>query len=82
MIWKNIFGEDHADVARNYYNLAFLYNSLGDYNSAIELYERALSIWKKIFGEDHADVVTTTWHQCTTARGNTVRPKIFTKEHW
>ena len=50
------FGEDHADVATSYNNLASVYNSLGEYNQAKELHEKALTIRKKIFGEDHAHV--------------------------
>ena len=58
IIRKKIFGEDHADVATSYNNLALVYNSLGEYNQAKELHEKALTIRKKIFGEDHADVAT------------------------
>ena len=58
MIYKKIFGEDHAHVATSYNNLASVYNSLGEYNQAKELHEKALTIRKKIFGEDHADVAT------------------------
>ena len=57
MIRKKIFGEDHADVATSYNNLASLYNRLGEYNQAKELHEKALVIRKKIFGEDHVDIV-------------------------
>ena len=56
MIRKKIFGEDHADVATGYSNLASVYNRLGEYNQAKELTEKALTIYKKIFGEDHAVV--------------------------
>ena len=35
-----------------------MYNSLGEYNQAKEIYEKALMIMKKIFGENHADVAT------------------------
>ena len=58
MIWKRIFGEDHADVASSYNNLALVYYSLGEYNQAKELHEKALTIRKKIFGEDHADLAS------------------------
>ena len=30
MIYKKIFGEDHADVATSYNNLALVYNCLGE----------------------------------------------------
>ena len=56
MIRKKIFGEDHADVASSYNNLASVYFSLGECNQAKELHEKALTIHKKIFGEDHANV--------------------------
>ena len=56
VIRKKIFGEDHADVATSYNNLASVYNSQGEYNQAKELHEKALMIQKKIFGEDHAHV--------------------------
>ena len=53
---ENIFGEDHADVARSYNNLASEYYRLGEYNQAKELHEKALTIRKRIFGENDADV--------------------------
>ena len=56
MIRKNIFGEDHNDVASSYNNLASVYLTLGKYNHAKELHEKALVIWGKINGEDHVDV--------------------------
>ena len=56
MIRKNIFGEDHTDVASSYNNLASVYCTLGKYNQAKELHEKALVIWGKINGEDHVDV--------------------------
>ena len=30
MIYKKIFGEDHADMATSYNNLALVYNCLGE----------------------------------------------------
>ena len=56
MIAKKIFGEDHADVATSYSNLALAHYSLGEYIQAKDLHEKALTIRKKVFGEDHADV--------------------------
>ena len=55
-IYKKIFGEEHADVATSYDNLASVYDSMGEYSQAKELHEKALAIRKKIFGEEHADV--------------------------
>ena len=47
-IFKKIFGEDHADVATSYYNLASVYKRLGECNQAKVLYEKALTIRKQI----------------------------------
>ena len=46
MISKNIFGENHANVATMYDSLASVYS----------VPEKALMIHKKIFDEDHAGV--------------------------
>ena len=43
-IFKEIFGEDHGDVATSYDNLALVYNRPGEYNQAKELHEKALLI--------------------------------------
>ena len=56
MISKQIFDEDHADVASIYNNLALVYYNLKEYNQAKHLQEKALMIRKKSFGEDHSDV--------------------------
>ena len=49
IICKTIFGEDHANVATSYNNLALVYTHLGEYNQAKELQEKALTIRKKDF---------------------------------
>ena len=59
MISKKIFGENHANVATSYDNLASVYNSVREYNQAKDLNEKALMIRKKIFDEDHADLAKT-----------------------
>ena len=56
MIQKDIFGEEHTDVATSYNDLGIVYFSLGEYSHAKELYEKALMIQSKIFGEEHAHV--------------------------
>ena len=53
VIRKKVFGEDHADVATSYNDLAVVYKRLGEYNRAKELHEKALRIYEKIVVEDH-----------------------------
>ena len=49
VICKKIFGEDHADVATSYNNLALVYDSLGEYYHAKKLHQKALMIRKRFF---------------------------------
>ena len=57
-IRKKIFGEDHADVAKSYSNLALEYNRLGEFHQAKHLHEKALMVWKRIFRKDHVDLAS------------------------
>ena len=79
MIRKSIFGEDHADVATSYSNLATVYHGLGEYNQAKELHEKALMIFKKIFGEDHAHVAMSYNNLATTKCLAQAKEKSATK---
>ena len=95
MIRKNIFGEDHTDVASSYNNLASVYCTLGKYNQAKELHEKALVIWGKINGEDHVDVARSynnlasvysslgEYNQAKELheKALTIRKKIFGEDH-
>ena len=47
IIRKKIFGEDRADVATSYNNLALVYQLLGEDDQAKEVYEKALIICKR-----------------------------------
>ena len=58
IIWKNIFGLDHAHVATSYNDLRSVYYSQGEYDKAEEFCDKAQVTGKKIYGEDHADVAT------------------------
>ena len=61
-----------------------MYGSLGEYNQAKELREKALVIRKKIFGDDHADVATN-YNNLASAYNtweNTIQLKNFSKRHW
>ena len=59
LIRNQINGEEHANVATIYSNLALVYTTLNEYNQAKDLNEKALLIRKNLFGEDHADVAIT-----------------------
>ena len=72
-----------------------LYESLGEYNQAKELQEKALTIYEKIFGEDHAHVATSYKNLASVynslgehnqgkelcEKALTIREKIFGEDH-
>ncbi|GAG04250.1 unnamed protein product, partial [marine sediment metagenome] len=51
-------GPEHPNVAIFLYNLAGLYEDLGDYAKAEPLYRKALAIWEKSLGPEHPNVAT------------------------
>ena len=50
IIKKEIFEEEHGDVARSYKNFGNVYRDLGQYNEENKYHDKALIIKKKIFG--------------------------------
>ena len=55
---KEIYGEQHGEVAASYNNLGTVYRDLGQYNQAEEYYGKSLAISKELYGEHHGDVAT------------------------
>ena len=55
----NHFGETHPVHASCLNNLAFIHKTLGEYDDAIDIYEKALHVYKEAIGEDHASYATT-----------------------
>ena len=54
-IRKRILGEENADTATSYHNLAFYYKHQGKYEKAEELYRKSIEIREKVLGKDHLD---------------------------
>ena len=54
----DLFGERHPDTATALNNVGFAYGHKGDYERALEYYERALKIRMDLFGERHPDTAT------------------------
>ena len=52
-IVQSNYGENHANTATAYNNLATLYKAMSRYGEAEELYKKALEIREKVLGEDH-----------------------------
>jgi tetratricopeptide (TPR) repeat protein len=55
---REIYGENHPDVATRYNNLGLAWDTLGDSKKAIDYYEKALKIDREIYGENHPAVAT------------------------
>ena len=48
--------EEQPLVAQLYNNIAANSAKLGNYNKALEYFDKSLAIWKRILGENHPDV--------------------------
>jgi len=55
-IVRDIYGEQHPDVAISYNNLGTLLSALGEHEQAREYYEKSLAIFRDIYGEQHPDI--------------------------
>jgi tetratricopeptide (TPR) repeat protein len=56
--YEGIYGPDHADVGMAANNLAMLYHSIGEFERAAELYQRAIHIRTRALGVDDPVVIT------------------------
>lgn len=52
------FGEDHPVSASFYNNRALMHRSMGQYEDAMPLYERALRAYEKVVGKEHPSTTT------------------------
>ncbi|MCH7729539.1 MAG: tetratricopeptide repeat protein, partial [Planctomycetes bacterium] len=55
---KETLGDKHPEYATSLNNLAFLYQTLGDYAQAEPLFHQAVAIYKNVLGEKHRHYVT------------------------
>ena len=55
---RQIWGEEHPNIATSLNNLAYLYNSQGRYAEALPLYQQALEMHTRLFAGDHRYVAT------------------------
>src|SRR5262249_8993520 len=53
-----VIGDDHADIATSYSNVAGNLNSQGKYAAAQPLYEKALAIHRRLLTDDHPQTAT------------------------
>ena len=55
-IQRNLFGDNHPDVALTLNNMAELYSEIQNYSKAEDLYKKALEINLRFFGKNHIEV--------------------------
>jgi len=53
---RQLWGDEHPNIATSLNNLAYLYKFQGRYAEAQPLYEQALEMRKRLFAGDHPDV--------------------------
>ena len=58
-------GPEHPDVAAIYNNLGLAYNQKGEYDKAVEYYEKSLALKLKALGAEHPSVGTTYFNMGT-----------------
>ena len=82
IITKEIFGEEHCDVATSYNKLGNVYEALGQYNEAKECQEKALIMRKNIFGEEHGDIALSYTELFIKLLDSTMKQNNMTERHW
>ncbi len=55
---RQLWGEEHPNIATSLNNLAYLYESQGRYTEALPLFEQALEMRQRLFAGDHPDVAS------------------------
>jgi tetratricopeptide (TPR) repeat protein/tRNA A-37 threonylcarbamoyl transferase component Bud32 len=58
-IRREVFGEQHPDVAESLHDLGELHYHQGEYEQAVRFYEQALDVRRTLFGERHQKVAHT-----------------------
>lgn len=59
IIFLQVLGKDHPDVAKQLNNLALLCQNQGKYEEVERYYQRALEIYEKTLGPDDPNVAKT-----------------------
>ncbi len=55
---KSFNKSEHEDYATLLNNIGSVYDKIGDYNKALEFYEKAINIREKVLGTEHPDTAT------------------------
>ena len=58
VIWRQVLGPEHPNVATSLHDLALLYIDQGKYAQAEPLFQQALAIRETLFGSENEDVAT------------------------
>ena len=85
-IRKEIYGEDHEDVAASYNNLGNVYSNLGQYSQAKECYETSLAFFTKKDHGGHHGHVAMSYGQYSQAKeyqekSVAIRKEIYVEHH-
>ena len=77
-----VLGENHPDVAISYNRIGVAYDKLGEYEKALEFFQKALKIRLQVLGENHPDVATS-YNSIGIVYDNpgiTTKPSSFSKK--
>ena len=72
-----VSGQDHPAVAASYTNIGIVYKRQGQYERALEYYQKALEIYIKVSGQEHPDVAVSYQNLAAVyqSQGNHVQTK-------
>ena len=55
---KELYGDNHLEVAIAYNNVGAYYREVGDYQKALAYQNNALQVWKNVYGDNHPIVAS------------------------
>ena len=57
-MWHKVHGDNvnHRDVAASHLDIGNVYDSQGDYENALDQYQKALQVCLAVYGQDHPSV--------------------------
>lgn len=82
VIRRELFGEQHEEVATSLENIGYFYGELGDFQLALDYSQQALVMRRVLFGRLHQDIATSLRNvgSCYGRQGNPRRALEYSKE--
>jgi tetratricopeptide (TPR) repeat protein len=75
---KKLFGREHGNTARSFWNIGDVHYRKGDYNEALDYFKKAKEVQDGVLDQDHSDKVATqnSIDLANQAKGNATRTEL------